>query len=659
MENIINVEVKKDHLDKVSRAPVLSALTELIWNAFDADSDTVQVLIDRNEFGLAAVHIKDDGHGIIHRDANQLFSSLGGSWKGLKGMSTKGRYLHGKEGQGRFKSFAIGRTVEWKTSFLNDSKTLTYTIKGQADNKTKFYLSTPTQSDNNNTGTTVSIYEPHKEFTSINKDKLIEYFSSVFAIYLSQYKNIKLYVDGELVNPESQVKNKINIPLDPVIYEDTEYPYELQVIEWNCPSSNDMQLCNKLGFPLLPYEKSIRGTSDFEFTAYLKSDHISRLNTIGVLGLGDLEPSLSQTIEKAIRSLKSYFIQRRKEKSADKIAKWKQEDVYPYTHMSSGPIEDAERQVFDILAINISDQITEFDKLDLKLKKFQFRLLKQIVNSKPDDLHLILTEVLNLSREKQSELAQLLKDASLSAIISTAKVVSDRLKFISGLEEVIFNPDKKKVLKERSQLHKILAENTWVFGDEFSLTVNDQSLSEVLRIHLEKRGFSSIHLDKPVTRIDGSVGIVDLMLTRSIGKNHANEREHLIVELKAPKVDIGEDEISQIKSYAFASLADERFLHLKTKWSFWVISNNLKPFAEMELKQDKTGKGIIYNTDSLTIHIKTWSELIQECKHRLEFVIKQLNINIDKTDGLKYLQDTYAEYTKNVILAEDLAETTV
>lgn len=652
MEDLIKVEVKKDHLDKVSRGPVLNALTELIWNAFDADADLVQVKIIRSNLGLQEIHIKDDGHGIFHKDSKKLFSSLGGSWKGEKGFSPKGRYLHGKEGQGRFKSFAIGRYIEWNTSFTDGNKTLSYKIKGKADNKGLFHPSSPIASNNIDTGTTVSIYEPHKEFTSINKERLLQYFSSVFAIYLSQYKGIKLYVDEALVDPESQINNEIKIPLQPVTYEGVEYPYELQVIEWKCPTSNELQLCDGNGLPILPYEKKIKGTSDFSYTAYLKSPHISKLNTQGILGLGDLEPSLKGVIEDAVISLKNHFMLRRIEKSADKIHQWKQDNVYPYQGDPEGPIEEAERQVFDILALNISDQIKEFDSSDLKLKRFQFRLLRQIVNSKPDDLHVILTEVLNLSKGKQSELAELLKDASLSSIISSAKVVTDRLKFISGLEEILFNPDKKKVLKERTQLHKILSENTWIFGDEFSLTVNDQSLSEVLRIHLEKKGVD-VHLDKPVKRIDGRVGIVDLMLTRSIGKNHSDEREHLIVELKAPKVNIGESEISQIKSYAFATIADERFKYLKTKWSFWVISNDLKPYAEMELKQDKTGRGIIYDTENLTIFVKTWGTLIQECKHRLEFVREQLDLNIDNSDGLKYLQESYSEYTKDVILEED------
>jgi len=563
MEDLIKVEVKKDHLDKVARAPVLNALAELVWNAFDADADKVEVSIERTDLGLKAMHIKDDGGGIAHKDSKTLFSSLGGSWKGLKRVSPKGRFLHGKKGQGRFKAFAIGRIVEWNTEFSDGQNTLSYTMKGKADNKGIFYPTALKPSDNNLTGTVVSIYEPHKEFTSINTQRLVEYFSSTFAIYLSHYKSIRVYVDGDLVDPESQVKSKTTIPLDTVSFVNIDYPYELQIIEWNCTTSNEVQLCNENGFPLLPYEKIIKGTGDFSYTAYLKSEHISMLNTLGTLGLGDLESSLSKPIEHAIAALKNHFTLRRIELSADKIKRWKEEDIYPYPHILNGPIEEAEKQVFDILALNVSEQIPEFGKSDLRLKKFQFRLLKQIVGSNPDELHIILTEVLNLTKGKQSELAELLKEASLSSIISASKVVTDRLKVISGLEEIIFHPETKKVLKERTQLHKILAENTWVFGDEFSLSVNDQSLSEVLKVHLHKKGID-ILLDKPVKRIDGRVGIVDLMLTRSIGKNHADEREHLIVELKAPKVKIGQKEITQIESYAFAVAEDERFKHLNT-----------------------------------------------------------------------------------------------
>lgn len=212
---------------------------------------------------------------------------------------------------------------------------------------------------------------------------------------------------------------------------------------------------------------------------------------------------------------------------------------------------------------------------------------------------------------------------------------------------------RKKVLKERSQLHKILAENTWIFGDAFALSVNDQSLTEVLKKHLKAQNVDLIP-NKPVTRIDSSRGIVDLMLTQSVPQNHAEQLEHLVIELKAPKVAIGAKEIQQIESYAFAVAADERFNKLDVRWNFWIVSNDTDAFADNRAKQDKTGQGIIYQTDNVTIQIKTWGQLIKECKHRLEFVRSHLDLDVKTTDGLQYLRENYSEYTENIILDKEL-----
>lgn len=366
----------------------------------------------------------------------------------------------------------------------------------------------------------------------------------------------------------------------------------------------------------------------------------------------DLEPSLSPVLNKIESLIKDHFRKRDHEKSRELIDKWKSEGVYPYAGTAENIVEEAERKVFDIMALNVIKYMPQFDSGDIKLKRFQFKLLKHIVGSCPDDLRTILEEVLSLSKEKQHELAEILKEASLSAVISVSKVITDRLKFISGLENVLFNPNTRKIFKERSQLHKIMADNTWFFGESFTLSVSDKSLTEVLRVHLENQGID-IPVDKKVTRIDGSVGIVDLMLTRSIGKNYPDEREHIVIELKAPKVNIGQSEIEQVKSYAYAVAEDARFNGLKTKWNFWVISNDLTTYARRELKQTSLPEGAIYQAEEMTIWIKTWSQLIQENKHRLGFLRDQLNISYDRDDGLQFLKQKYAEYTEGVVFENE------
>ena len=113
------VEVKKDFIEKQARAHPIHALSELIWNSLDADATLVSVeLEDDGLGGMSKIHVLDNGHGFSRAEAPDLFRSLGGSWKRLRGHTRqKGRLLHGQEGRGRFKAFALGRTVDWKVVY--------------------------------------------------------------------------------------------------------------------------------------------------------------------------------------------------------------------------------------------------------------------------------------------------------------------------------------------------------------------------------------------------------------------------------------------------------------------------------------------------------------------------------------------------------------
>lgn len=139
---------------------------------------------------------------------------------------------------------------------------------------------------------------------------------------------------------------------------------------------------------------------------------------------------------------------------------------------------------------------------------------------------------------------------------------------------MLFDEKSKEQLLERSQLHKILEGHTWIFGEEFALSVSDQSLTEVLKKHYKLLGRAD-GVSETVRREDGSAGIVDLMLSRSIPQSRVEEREHLVVELKRPKAVINSHVYDQIESYAMAVANDERFRDTETRWVFWAISDEI------------------------------------------------------------------------------------
>lgn len=656
----IRVEVKRDHLSQIASGSPELALAEMIWNALDADSTTVDVRFHEGPLGVDEITITDNGTGIPYGQAESLFEALGGSWKARRQKTDKGRFLHGKEGKGRFKAYVLGRVVEWKVTYKANGRLKRYTIEGRAESLDEFSITDEEIIENGKTGVNVRIIELSKKFHLLDKEKALERLTPLLALYLSNYPYVRLTIEGTAIDPNEIIRNRQKFDLEPVEQDGVSYPVQLEIIEWNEIKEREVWFCDDKGFPLEPYNRQMRGIGEFGFNAYLKSEFFQHLHSINRLSLSELNSKVVKICDQATKLIKDYFLKRTIESAKDQLNKWKEDKVYPYEDEPSSPVEVAERQMFDIVAININENLPDFDETDKKTKAFQFRILRQAVEKSPEDLQVIINEVLQLPKKKQEQLAELLKDVSLSGIISASKLVSDRLKFLSGLDLLLFDDDLKKHLKERSQLHRILAENTWIFGHAFSLSVDDKSLTEVLRKHSEILE-SDVVIHDPVKRIDGRTGIVDLMMSRSIPRNHANELEHLIVELKAPIVDVGEKEIQQIKSYAFAVAKDERFKGLDTIWHFWVLSNDIDEYAEMELNQERYENGIIYKSIkpiNLTIWVKIWSQLLQENKYRLQFIKEKLNYNIDRNDALAYLRKTYAEYTEGVISGDSVESDT-
>ena len=281
-----------------------------------------------------------------------------------------------------------------------------------------------------------------------------------------------------------------------------------------------------------------------------------------------MDPSLATTVEAAREAIKGYFRERASERARSFVEEWKAADVYPYAGEPQNTVEKAERQVFDIVAVHVQEIAPDVGSSSTTARALHLRMLRSAIEHGPDELQLSLKEVLNLPVRQQKELATLLQETTLTAIITAAKTVADRLKFISALESIVFDPETKGRLKERSQLHKILAENTWIFGEEYNLWVNDKDLRNVLVRHKEFLD-PSISIDDPVKVVGQKRAIIDLMFSRSTRRHRANDIEHLVVELKAPKVKIGSDEMNQIRKYALAVRKDERFSTVRgVRWHF-------------------------------------------------------------------------------------------
>lgn len=647
------VEVKSDFLEKITRAKPVPALSELIWNAFDADAKLVDVSFEYNDLGtLSTIVVKDDGEGLPRADAETCFTSLGGSWKKSRSQTASGRLLHGQEGRGRFKAFALGHVAEWSIVYCRDGKFWTYTITMSAIDIRHVSISDEVEVKGaGKTGTTLAITELTRDFRTFMTDDGRQELTEVFALYLADYNDTKIVLDGTAIDPGSAIADRQYFNLTDLVIDNKHYWARLEVVEWKTNGNRALYLCNEQRFPLLQVDRRFHIPGQFQFSGYLASPYLDLAQKDGTVELTEMQQGILLAISEAQQTIKEHFRARAAEQARTVVEEWKDQEVYPFSGEPVTPVERVERQVFDIVAVNVARHLPDFSVSEPKNRKFQLRLLRQAIERSPEDLQVILDEVLNLKKKEREELAQLLRDTTLPAIIGAAKIVSDRLKFLTGLEAVLFDPEPKKRLKERSQLHRIIAQNCWLFGEEFNLSVDDQSLTQVLIAH-KKALDPKIVIDEPVKHISQTRGIVDLMLSRATKQHRANQLSHLVVELKAPKVDIGSDEVTQIQGYAFSVMADPRFSKVGVTWNFWVISDKLASYTE-HLVKDETG--LILEKPNVNIYAKTWAHVLDENRARLKFFQDHLDVQVDRDASLKYLQQRYAAYLEGVFEEEEVA----
>jgi len=199
----IHVQAQKDHITSLCTASPIQALTELIWNALDADAFDVKVDIIQNALGgIDAVRVADDGQGVNALEADRHFGNLGGSWKrGANRTPLSGRVLHGSKGKGRFKAFALGNRVEWRTTLETGGGLRSFVLAGSADDPGLFTL-TEADSPGPATGTEVMITEiQHAMGSLLDTAWVVQQLASHFALYLKAYPNVRIYFQGLLVNP--------------------------------------------------------------------------------------------------------------------------------------------------------------------------------------------------------------------------------------------------------------------------------------------------------------------------------------------------------------------------------------------------------------------------------------------------------------------------
>ncbi|MEU9845113.1 ATP-binding protein, partial [Actinomadura sp. NPDC048032] len=481
------VSVQRDHITRLMRrTQPVHAIIELIWNGLDAEADNVSVTFDRNSMGgIVAVTVTDDGTGIPASKCESAFKNLGGSWKlGILRTEVKQRPIHGRNGQGRFRAFALGNRVEWISTADDIDGRFESVITADAARPEKFTIrnSGPAQAA---CGTRVRISGSSTPLTGLDTKKAKARLTREFARHLLRFKGITITYDGFTLNPSEAIERATDYELVPGEGFAAPLP-QLQIIEWKSDFPRELILCDAEGFAITDIRPAIHAPQFF-FAAYVSWAEFDASNA----HLADLGHDRSGPVVEAAREqMRKHFKARAADRLREVVESWKAEKVYPFPDGPVTKLEKAKRDLFDVVAVQALPGISS----ESRAKRLSLRLIREALEHAPSALKIVLADVLELSNQELDDLANLLDRTSLGSVISSAKLVSERLDFLRSLEVLLFDEELKKDVLERSQLHRMLAAEPWIFGEHFSLGVDDQSIKEVLRRHLRHLGRETLNL---------------------------------------------------------------------------------------------------------------------------------------------------------------------
>ncbi|TWI79018.1 histidine kinase/DNA gyrase B/HSP90-like ATPase [Lacibacter cauensis] len=665
-----NSRVIKDLLTKYS--DTFAALKELINNSLQAMSKNIEIEIQyTNDLlirsGITKIVILDDGHGVSYSDFDNRILEIGTTAK--------------KSGQGigRFSSFQIGELMHIetaaydnikkqysKTNFSIDTTDFRDAQLEQTEFKVDYeYFSLPIDSYYKVTIENLHHNINHKPARKnlITQNFLPQNISqSIFENYPYEifHDKVKFHVNGDLIKREDFL---IDLPIKKSInYIDKKGAnHDIRFYFYNIRSSLNkvkvfFQIDNS-GIKSVAHEYTYSSdwyTPDLgTWFIYVESDFFNSdlFRNLDIESLGEEEV---KGIKENVKEIINDFFKSRNKKFEKFLSDLEKDRYYPYKEEL--PPSKAQEIIFKKAAYLIEEQHELIKKND-SIRTFLYPLLDKAISN--GDVEYIFRKILKMSDDNVQKFRSLLEKTDIEDVVHFANLVSDKLEFLNFLHELTYG-DISAYLKERSQLHKIIENELWVFGENYNGTPqlwSDKKIGNILK-EIREKYFNyepSVDDGNLITKEGTPDDITDLFFFNE-KVNDSDEREIMVVELKSPKCAIGEKELNQIDRYAFTIEENSGLPSNKVKYKLLLISSKLTKFAKSKVRSRRTSfpeHPFLYDKKlekNVEVYVMEWAELIEQNKRKLGYLSNQLKVK-DKSVNEKF-ETEYAELITEKISAQ-------
>ncbi|SRX53898.1 ATP-binding protein [Aequorivita sp. CIP111184] len=667
-----NTRVIKDLLTKYK--DTFQAFRELINNSLQAKAKNIEINIEYvNEANIKApiksIEIKDDGFGVPYSEFENRVLEIGTTVK------------PSGQGIGRFSSLQIGE--------LMHIDTVGYDSEEKQFSQTKFSIDTLDFNDaqledtefkvdyeyldgEHNPYYKVTIEQLHhnKQEKLAKRNRIHENFlkpninQAIFEHYPFEifHDTVNFIINGKTLKREHFVIDKPS--KKSIEYTDKKgKTHNLNFYFYNINSTlNKVKVffqTDNAGLKSVAHEYTYSSdwyTPDLgTWFIYIESPMLNTdlfrnldLETLGEAEINNLKNTIKDTVNDFFKA---------KNKRFDKFLKDLEKDrYYPYQN-NEHPASKSQEVLFKKVAYLLEDEHKLIQKDD-KIRNFLYPLLDKAIGN--GNIEYIFKKVLKLSEESLEKFHNLLEKTDLEDVVHFASVVAEKTEFLEFLHELTYGEISKHI-KERSQLHKIVEDQLWLFGENYNGTPklwSDKKIGNILKELREKYfEYKPTNEDENLIELDerGLNDITDLFFFNE-KITDSNEKEIMVVELKSPKCAISKKELNQIDEYAFTIEQHSGLPNEKVKYKLILISSRLTKYAKSQVNSRRLNSPdnpFLYDRKTeknIEVYVMEWSELIEQNNRKLSYLANKLNIK-DKSVKKKFEKE-YAELIDEKISAQ-------
>lgn len=356
-------------------------------------------------------------------------------------------------------------------------------------------------------------------------------------------------------------------------------------------------------------------------------------------------PKDRRLYKELIAELNNYLKKKRrpflKQQALILVDKYKEENVFPSFGANDWDIirrENLEAFVKELYEV----EPAVFMKLNKEQKKVFLELLNLVMDSgERDSLFKILDAVIELDSTDRTEFAKILEHTRLKQVISTIKIITDRLLTLENLKKIVFNHSLQA--NEVRDLQSFIEKHYWIFGEEYRMVCAEEvKFEEALKKYLYiLRGVSE---KKYMTHPD-KYKEMDLFLT---GTDFRDGRPHnVVVEIKNPTTikQLKSEQLGQLERYMDVILKEDCFNDANEYWTFILIGQDYDDIVGRRIANKLNG--LVMNGDNYALYVKKWSEIINEIERRLKYLLDKLKIERDTLSKSNSLQEISQEIANN------------